>query len=81
MIKYEIPEEDLPELFAFVTVTKNGAAPHYRLGVSCVVCDAIVSGESNDMFETRHWAIAEFHNQLHNLELREPGRLPKGSNK
>jgi hypothetical protein len=81
MINYEIPEEDLPELFAFVTVTKNGAAPNYRLGVRCQSCDAIVSGESSDMFEDRHWAIAEFHNQLHNLELREPHRLPKGNNK
>lgn len=81
MIKYEIPEEDLPEIYSFVTLTKSGAAPHFRFGVHCESCDAIVSGESNDMFEDRHWAIAEFHNQLHNLELREPNRLPKGTNK
>jgi hypothetical protein len=81
MFNYEIPEEDLPEVFAFVTVTKNGEAPHYRLGVTCDACEAIVSGESNNMFEGRHWAIAEFHNQLHNLELREPERLPKGNNR
>lgn len=72
MIKYETPEEDLPEIFAFITLTKGGVTPNIRFGVTCSACDAIVSGESKQFFDDRLWDIAEFHNQLHNFEPSKP---------
>ena len=81
MFNYEIPQEDLPEFFATLDTIQKGPSPNLTFGIFCSACNAHVTGETRQMFEPRHMEIMEFHNQLHNLELREPGRLPKGNNK